>query len=449
MKFCTHLAVLALAPLTLIGCDDDNDNDIAPLLEEPSGYIRVLHASPDAPAVNIQVNGDTALANVEYQTGSGFIELPTETYQIAVDALLPNDATATVLGPAELPVDEDTEYSIIALGKVADQTLAPLILSRAKTEFGAGNIRLQVLHASPDAPAVDIYLTETNADISMISPALSNVPFMTNSDLIELAAGQYQVRITPANDKTVVFDTGALSLPAGTDLMLVAVTNTRTGSSPINVLAWSDDSVGLIADINAGSEVRVVHASPDAPAVNVLLNDTIALADVPYPIASDYLPLAQGSYNVKVEPAAAPGTFVIHADVNFELNTAYTVLAINELADIAPLVLVDERRRIATEAGLRLIHASPSAGSVDIYLGTDSDISDETPAFSNVAIGAETGRLILAAGSYTVTVTPTGSQEAAIGPLQVTLEAGKLYTAIARDEVGGGLPLGLITLDDF
>ncbi|GAA5187271.1 DUF4397 domain-containing protein [Ferrimonas gelatinilytica] len=452
MNAAKRLVAVAFASLAITACSDSDDDVVITTPPTPSpgtGYVRVLHASPDAPKVNVMVNGAAALEAVDYAVGSGFIALEEDSYEIAVDAILPGGDTTTVVGPASIPIDADTEYSVVAVGKAGDGTLEPLILSRPKADFGAGNIRLQVLHASPDAPAVDIYLTAPGDDISMMDPALAAVPFKASSDLIEVASGDYQVRVTLPDSKEPVFDTGALTLEAGTDLMLVAINNTLTGASPINVVAWSSEGVALVSDVKSGSEVRVVHASPDAPAVNVLVDDAVALTDVPFPAASGYLGLAEGAHNVKVEPSAAPGTYVIDADVELVKNTAYTVLAINEVANIAPLVLTDDRRRIATEVGLRLIHASPTAGEVDIYVGADNDISDEEPAFTAVPIGAETGRVALPAGTYYVTVAPTGTKEGAIGPLMLELEAGKLYTAVARDEVGGGLPLGVILLDDF
>ncbi|MBY5920866.1 DUF4397 domain-containing protein [Ferrimonas balearica] len=452
MKRIAQVLLLGCSVAFLAACDDDDDDLVIippPVIPLEVTDIRVLHASPDAPMVNITVNGDNALEMVDYQEGSGFIELFEGEYSIGVDALLPSGDTATVIGPATLDLMGDMEYSVIAVGKVADETLEPLILTRPDEDFGAGNIRLQVVHASPDAPEVDVYLTEPDADISMMDPALASVPFKGYSDLIEVASGDYQARVTLAGSKEVVFDSGALTLAAETDLMLVAVTNTLSGPSPINVMAWSDDGVSLISDVNAGAEVRVVHASPDAPEVNVLVDDTVALSDVPFPAFSGFLPLSAGTHNLKVEPSAAPGTYVIDADADFALNTAYTVLATGFVAEITPWIVEGKGRRIATAAQLRLLHASPSAGNVDIYVGTDNDISDEEPAFSDVPIRAETGLVALPPGDYVVTVTATGTKDAAIGPLALTLEGNKIYTAIARDTAGGGGPLGLILLDDF
>ena len=106
-------------------------------------------------------------------------------------------------------------------------------------------------------------------------------------------------------------------------------------------------------------------------------------------------------------------------------------------------------RRVATAAQIRLIHGSTLAGNVDIYVTANSDISTASPAFNNVPFKAETGYVSLTPGSYVVTVTPTGTKTAAIGPLRLELAGNKIYTAVARDGAGRAAPLGLIVLDDF
>ena len=83
-------SALALSALTLAACDS---NDSAPpIVEEPATptlSVQVLHASPDAPKVNVLVNGAVVLEGVDYREGSGRLELDEGTYNVAVEGILP------------------------------------------------------------------------------------------------------------------------------------------------------------------------------------------------------------------------------------------------------------------------------------------------------------------------------------------------------------------------
>ena len=106
-----------------------------------------------------------------------------------------------------------------------------------------------------------------------------------------------------------------------------------------------------------------------------------------------------------------------------------------------------------TAAQVRIFHASEATPAVDIYVTANGDIADVEPAFSNVSYNtgtlAETGYVELGAGSYVVTVTPTGTKDAAIETGILNLQAGNIYTAIAVNGNMAGDPPQLILADDF
>ena len=96
------------------------------------------------------------------------------------------------------------------------------------------------------------------------------------------------------------------------------------------------------------ARVRVVHASPDAPAVDVYADGAKVLTNVAFKGSSDYLSVPAGPHNFKVFATGAnpaTGTAVINADATLEAGKDYTVVAIGKLAEIKPLVLVDNNAR--------------------------------------------------------------------------------------------------------
>ena len=78
-----------------------------------------------------------------------------------------------------------------------------------------------------------------------------------------------------------------------------------------------------------------------------------------------------------------------------------------------------------------------------------TDITTVSPTFANVPLKGETGFVPLAPGSYDIKVTPAGVPSAvAISVDSLALAGGDVLTAIARDNAGGGAPLGLVVIDE-
>jgi hypothetical protein len=175
------------------------------------------------------------------------------------------------------------------------------------------------------------------------------------------------------------------------------------------------------------ARVMVVHASPDAPGVDVLIdNNKVNSSALVYPNNTGYLDVAAGVRNVKVN-ATGTSTSVINGDVTFEKDKNYSVFAINRLASIEPLVLVDDLTAPASgKAHVRFVHLSPDAPAVDITTTTGTVI------FGNRAFKSATAFTPLDAGTVTLQVRVAGTTTAALTLPPLTLQAGKIYTVFAR-----------------
>jgi len=177
---------------------------------------------------------------------------------------------------------------------------------------------------------------------------------------------------------------------------------------------------------SAGARIRVLHASPDAPAVDVYLDGSEAVSDLAFSSITDYVPVPSGAHAVQVFPSSANGSGTPVIDVptlTLDAGKDYTVAAVGKLADIEPLVLVDNNGAPAAgNAHIRVVHASPDAPNVDIFAAGAGVVVPD------LAFKEASAYLPLAAGSYDLEVRGAGSQTAV---LETQLEAGRVYTAFA------------------
>ncbi|NNF97636.1 MAG: DUF4397 domain-containing protein, partial [Halobacteria archaeon] len=175
--------------LTLTGCHDDDDN----LPATPQGSIRVLHTSPDAPPVNVKLDGVVAISDLDYAQSSGFVDVDAKDYTIAVEGIIPS-GNADVITVPGFTVAEDDRTTIIAADVVA--SIAPLVVSDSAATPAGTEVALRVVHTSPTAAAavasVDVYVTAPGISINSISPTF-NFAFKEDIDAGALPAGVVQI----------------------------------------------------------------------------------------------------------------------------------------------------------------------------------------------------------------------------------------------------------------
>ena len=210
------LMLVTMTLAAVVGCGGNNKNDEARL--------RVFHASPDAPNVDVLVDGGAVLENVPYTAASDFLPVASGTRHIRVTAA----GTDTAVIDAPLDLESDTDYLVVAAGKLAQ--LAPIVTTTDRSAPASGLARLRVLHSAASAPAVDVYVTAPGIGIAAAEPILSNVPFRAISDYLTVAADSYDVNVTVAGTKTVAIQALNLAVPEGLVATVAALDNSGGGA---------------------------------------------------------------------------------------------------------------------------------------------------------------------------------------------------------------------------
>ena len=472
-KLCTVAGIFALGLVS--ACSDSSssggDGGQPPVDPPARATLQVVHASSNAPAVNITADGAVAFAAVDYKESPIPVTLAAgTTLDVGVDAILPDGSTLTVLELPGQTFEGDMIYSVFAVGNVGDvgdTALQAVAVTRSEFFVPSNIIRATALHAAAGAPEVDIYVAEAGLPIESLSPINGATPVAFGDSLgpLDLGEGTYQIRVTLAGDvEAIVFDSGPLALPGGIDPIVAAVDNTNAASdSPISILLVDRLGVSEVQDIMTEAAVRVTHAVPDVgEPVDVLVDDEIVVPDFDFTNTAGPLFLDAGSYVFQV---ALNGQVVINGPTVDEdgddvppvstdlLDGDYLdAIAVGSVAadNLGLLTEFDDRRRVATAAKLRVIHASPSTEDVDLYIVDEAtvDITNEDPFASEVPYLFNSGFLEVTPGVYNIYVTPTGTKDKAISVEGAELDADGLYTVIARDPIAPDTALGVILLDD-
>lgn len=191
------------------------------------------------------------------------------------------------------------------------------------------------------------------------------------------------------------------------------------------------------------SYVRALHASPDAPAVDIYVNNNPVARNVVYREFTPYSPIAGGLYNVKVYPAGTTTNPVINTNVNIPPSSIFTVAITGKLANIG-FTLVPEPPIVRNpgEANIRFVHLSPDAPHVDVIL------PNGTVLFSDIEYKEISPYISVRPGRYEIQAKVAGTNNVILTVPNINLRPNNIYTIYAVGLASGQPSLQvLIPLD--
>lgn len=173
---------------------------------------------------------------------------------------------------------------------------------------------------------------------------------------------------------------------------------------------------------NNSSLVRVFHAAPQAPNVDVYVNDQMVFSNLAFGDFTRYVYLDEGEYNVSVYLAGQKDRPVINQMVDVPSQQIFTIAATGNLDNLGLLVIPDKVSKSPSQnySSVRVIHLSPNAPGVDILVAGDT-------LFEDISFGEGTDYVDLNPGTYNVNVV-LNTDKSVVLPLKVTLNPDKIYT---------------------
>jgi len=378
------------------GGDDTGGDDTG----EPSSdaRIRVLHLSPDAPAVDVFANGaGPVVEGLGFPTGTDYLTVAAGTYTFDV-APAGGTAMDAVLSFKDVELEKDKSYTAIAYGAVA--SIAGMALVDNSAGLDANNIRITVAHTASGIGEVDIWNLSGNTP----SPLLENVPYGASATLPDLPAAAYRVGFDVNNDANPDVSFAIPQLPGGTQVNLFAVN--EAGGTPFLLAQLPDSSTVRInpEPPPALAQLRVLHLSPDAPNVDIFVNGdpTAAIADLSFLQGTGYFEVAAGSYTFDIAPfgAGIDASVLNIPGLALMSGSSYSAVAYGRVAQLTAMALTDDSAGLAGDRiRVQVAHAASAVGEVDIWNITGGQA---TALLENVPFGAAAVLPDLPVASYDV-----------------------------------------------
>ncbi|MDF2885702.1 MAG: hypothetical protein K0R23_87 [Lacrimispora sp.] len=191
--------------------------------------------------------------------------------------------------------------------------------------------------------------------------------------------------------------------------------------------------------------VRVMHTVPNAPNVDIYVDDEMIIDNLAYGDFTDYLSVQEGTYKVSLYVAGTQDNPIVANMLPVEPGVMLTVAAVGTPDNIGLLSITDaDSDIIQGRAMVRFIHLSPDAPAVDITL------QDGTVIFPNVAFKQITPYIAADPMDLTLQVRPAGSSDIVLEIPNVPLTEDNFNTIYAVGLLQGDPQLEvLLTTDEI
>ncbi len=149
-----------------------------------------------------------------------------------------------------------------------------------------------------------------------------------------LEKGEHKVDVYPTSSKERPVISQMLDIKGG-NMFTVAATGNIDDLSLLVIGDYVSKETS-----NDYSTFRVIHLSPEAPAVDVLVDGETLFKDIEFREGTSYVDVKPNQYKVKIA-LTSNGEVVLPFKVNLKSNRIYTIYVVGNLDDLSAIQSVD------------------------------------------------------------------------------------------------------------
>ncbi|HEY8074989.1 MAG TPA: DUF4397 domain-containing protein [Labilithrix sp.] len=433
----------------------------APTPSPGKAIVRVVHGSPDAPAVDVYVKGNDMpiVTGLAYGQTSTWLEVPPASYEFELRASPSKPTDPIAYKTSALTIPEGAKITAIAAGLLgsndADSAFRVLPIVESWAAATPETARVRVIHAGSDAPTVGI-------DVGNDDPSKPEVPSLarfadTGGDGISLPAETaLWVGVDAGGDRVTSFTTP--KLPGGADVMVIATGLLgKLGRETAGFALLAVGPNGSLGFIKQDPVVYALHASPDAPTVDAYAGEAEILDGISFGNLRGPFQLQPGTYALDFyahgtngtrpagAPAASGSTGALAAGERYlTIATGFLANKSFELESYRDGFSLDQ-----SKPQLRAVHSSPDAPMVDIGVASSTLIDPILFGGLSFGMSSSEGGLAASAGTYPVGVAPAGQDGTIVAKFTVPAATDQRAFVIAAGALDPkkGQPFRLAVVD--
>jgi hypothetical protein len=396
--------------------------------------LRVANLIFGSSSVNVTVGTKALVTGSAFQGISGYADSDSGSQEIKVAVA----GSTTNLIDSVQTVSASTHHTFIAYGTLA--AAAGVLLNDEFTSPGANNFALRLVNVAASVAAIDLYVTSPGASIDATAANVSNLAVGGTSAFVALPVGNYEIRITRGGTKEVIFDVAAPAFAQGIAQTLVAYS---LGSSKlVNVAVLGSDNSGNIAN-NLLTEFKVLNASSVASPLNIFLDGSLLLSNIPYLGVSGYEKVTAGTRRISVEATSTPGATLVSISPTLGAAQDASIVLTGAAGALATLVLADGSFPVAGgPAQVRFVNVADNGPALDVFVNFSKQVSALAPRSASAYVNFDAAT---AGTVYQFDFNTAGTTALQMRLPGVTLASGHIYTIYV---VGpGASPTGVVTQD--
>jgi hypothetical protein len=390
----------------------------------PDATVRVVHASPDAPAVDVLVDGQPIAQNLGLGTATSYAPMSPGDHRAQI---VPTNGDGPIIDQI-VTFEGWTSYILAIVGQLANVQLQANAVDVSPTD--PGQARLRLVNAIPNSPTISLGVAGSQ---DMLANA---VAFPNASRYMTLGTGTYDLEVDNADSGETLSTIAGFSFEPGRvyDLYAVAGDDRQIQLLPLVTPVAVPCSQTLGSGTPTDSCLRVIHAAPDAGPVDVYIGQSPIAQNLNFGNASNFAVVPSGQQQLRVAPAGAPyGKTVIDLTQELTVGDAGQITITGLSGDLqASIVGVDLRPLPANQSRVRVVHASPDLEAIDVSL------ADGSVPFAAIDYGTQSGYVVFDAGAYSFQLRENGSNTLLLTAGDVQIKPGIVYDIVVMGESEDG-----------